>query len=526
VRDARQPTARDADEVVRLENCYAQDTEFGPLIVGRPGFFLMGTVAVGAGVQLGSGGTRRVQLFHQLTKRAGTEVSMCLAGGQLYTYNWSTNVWTESVTAANFATASITLSATARCYAISFSDTVVVTDGVNLPWTWDGTAGAGGLTSLTNAPVAYGPPTVYYGKLMFIKNTARGTFVWSEEATANTGYEAGGYNNAWDFVQTATEGLVALAATNDALYIFRQNSCSAVTGAVTTDFKTTGTREALAPDIGTRAPGSVLVSEDRVVFLDQYGYLQAVRLGAGVKEIGTGARETLRDIPSLNHAVTQVVDDHETGHLVFGFAESGKDDPSMEIWLDRMDGRFACTAQGFEFTRMGVLKDANGALTRVHGGGSDAVTVATGYTYTHGHVDGSTWNNGFQSTSLPITHIIESPYLGHDTEVDKIFSRGEIAVIPKTDVSAATISVETSYGTGTSMTLARIELPGVGLGTFILGTDALSSGTNEETKRTFGMRERGRWAKLTFSHGVLNERLQVAELALVSTPVSRRPEAP
>lgn len=523
VRDAKQPPARDTDEVFRLENCYAQDTEIGPLLVGRPGFWLMGTVGSGAGVQLGSGGNRRVQLIHQLTKRNGTEVSMVLCGGQLYTYNWSTNVWTESVTAANFATASITLSASARCYAVNFADTVVVSDGVNKPWTWDGTAGAGGLVSLTNAVVAYGPPAVYYGKLFFIKNAARGTFIWSEEATANTGYEAGGYNNAWDFVQTATEGLVSLAATNDALYVFRQNSCTAVTGAVTTDFKTTGTREALSPSLGTTAPGSVAVIGDRVVFLDQYGFVQAASLGGGVREIGTGARETLRSIPALNLAVTQTLDDQETGHIKLALAESGNDDPNIELWLDRSDGRFASTVRGYAFTRFGLLKDGSGFPTVVHGGGSSP-TTNTGYVYAHDHPGGSTWDDEFQSGTLPVSHVVETPFIGHDTEVDKLFSRGEVAVLPVTSLTGVGLAIRTSYGVGGDMTLEDIDQEGVGLGTFVLGTDTLSESSNEETKRTFGLRDRGRWARLTVTHGTVGEQFQLSELALVSTPVTRRPE--
>ena len=98
-------------------------------------------------------------------------------GGKFYTYNWGTDVFTEVVTAANFTTASITLSSTAKCYAVTMADKMVVTDGVNTPWMWDGTTGASGLTKLTNCPVLYGRPTVYYAKLFGIKNTERSTMV-------------------------------------------------------------------------------------------------------------------------------------------------------------------------------------------------------------------------------------------------------------------------------------------------------------------------------------------------------------
>jgi len=308
--------------------------------------------------------------------------------------------------------------------------------------------------------------------------------------------------------------------------VFRQNSCTAVLGLVTTDFRSTATREALSPNLGTRSPASVVVSGDKVVFLDQHGRFQAAQLGVGVKEIGTGSRDTMRAIPATNYTDVQAIDDVETGHLKFAMADLGQDDPSFEIWLDREDGRFACTVRGYEFTRMGFLKDGSGVLTHMHGGGADASTSDTGYVYAHDHPDGSTWDDEFQFAPLAIGHYIEAPAVGHDTQIDKLWTRGEISLLPVTSVSGATLGITTSYGSGTAMVLEDIATGGTPLGSFILGVDSLSSGTNEETKRTFGMRERGRWARLSFAHSHPGERLAINELALVSTPVTRRPEVP
>src|SRR3990167_7278799 len=209
VRDAKQPPARQQDELLSFLNCYPQDTEVGPVLVGRPGFGLMG-------VQLGSGSNRRGQLVAQFTKRAGTTYTVVICGGKFYAYDWGTDTFTEVLDSTDFSGASITLSATAKCYATTFADKLLVSDGVNVPWAWDGTS-HGGLTKCTNAPVIYGPPVVYYAKWFGIKNTARSTPVWSEEGEVNLGFEAGGYNNAWDLIQTRTEGLTALAASNQAL---------------------------------------------------------------------------------------------------------------------------------------------------------------------------------------------------------------------------------------------------------------------------------------------------------------------
>lgn len=515
VRDAQQPTGRVEDEVFTFQNCYAQDTEVGPLVVGRPGFSAMG-------VQLGSSGTRRGQLITQLTKRDGTEYTVAIVDGLFYTYNWGTDTWSEVVTTANFTTASITLSATATCYATTFADQLIVSDGVNLPWAWDGQSGAGGLTSLTNAAVAFGPPVVYYGKLFFVKNAARQTIIWSEEGDPETGYEAGGFTNAWDLIQTRTEGLTALAATNEALYYARANSVGAITGAVTTDFQTTGTREAVDSDFGTLSPGGFLVVGGRVWFVDQYGGFRVATIGQS-KEIGTGARETMRLVPQTNFDVIQAYDDPETGHVKFGIPDAGASDPNFEIWLDRETGRYASLASGYTYSRVGVVKNASLVPTVVHLGGDNALVSDSGYAYEHGHPDGSTWDDGFADGAVDIQHTVEFGQVGHDTHADKLWLRGEVSVIPRTAMTGTTLRFITPSETSDPLTLSTIESAGgTPLGVFVLGTDTLG-GDAEETKRTFQMRRRGRWCRVRLQHGAASERLALSELALEAVAVSRRP---
>lgn len=134
---------------------------------------------------------------------------------------------------------------------------------------WDGEVGGGGtVTVLTNAPQMYGM-TVYYGKLFGIKTAEPNTIVWSEEFDATTGYEAGGFNNAWTLSQTqAAAALVRLVGTNEALYYFRQNSIGAVRGAVTTDFINDGTREGVSESIGLLGKHAVTVREQEMWFMD------------------------------------------------------------------------------------------------------------------------------------------------------------------------------------------------------------------------------------------------------------------
>jgi hypothetical protein len=512
MRDAAHPDQSDPKYAAQIVNMYPQDSPLGPVLVGRPGFSLMGA-------QLGTAGARTSQLIVQFTKRSGTEYRVQICDGLFYT--WDGAAWNEVVTTANFTTAGITLSTTARCYAITFNDTLLISDGVGKPFTWDGTAGAGGLTSLTNAPVLYGQPVVYYAKWFGIKNTARQTIVWSEEAAANTGFEAGGYNNAWDLVQNQTEGLIALAATNEALYYFRQNSAGAIVGAVTTDFKTTGTREAISSGIGTLSPSGVLVSDNGVVFVDQFGTIQRARVGGGVTEIGLGFRGTMRGIPTSKLDDILALEDIEFDMIRFAIPGLGEDWPNQIFNLRRESGEALGIDTGFRFSAWGLLKDSDGTPTLVHGGGSTSATITDGYSYLHGHLDGSTWADGFNGGTIPITHQITTAPLGFDVSVEQAYVRGDFSIVPVTTMTGATLTFRTPTAVTSPITVATITSTGTPLGTFVLGTDTLAD-TPGERKVTWQMRVPGRGCTVGFSHGYSTERVQLNELALEATPYGQR----
>lgn len=208
----------------------------------------------------------------QLAKVDGTEVTWYLSSSSgLWVYNWGAGTYSNVVTAANFTTASISLVAATHYWCI-FNNTICFnpSDGVQKPFTWDGTSGAGSLTELTNAPTAYGRPTAYAAKLFFIKYAFRDTIAWSEEATANTGYDQGGYSNEWKLGQTGTNPLYAIQGTNEALYYFRGQSIGSIRGQVSTDFVTTATHDAISLSTGTLSPNGVAVSSRGLWFVDQW----------------------------------------------------------------------------------------------------------------------------------------------------------------------------------------------------------------------------------------------------------------
>ncbi len=168
--------------------------------------------------------------------------------------------YTNVVTSGNFTTAGITLTASTVYYTVVFNGTLIVTDqsGTQVPWRWDGTSGAASLTELTSAPVAYGRPTIYYAKLFFIKNSQRNTIVWSEENDPTSGYEAGGFSNAWALTQSTNENLIAIEGGNEGLYYARRNSIGVIRGAVTDTFQTDGTHDGVA-QFGTGVLGGLMI---------------------------------------------------------------------------------------------------------------------------------------------------------------------------------------------------------------------------------------------------------------------------
>lgn len=230
----RDETAPDLDpsHVFLLHNCLVERGE----AVLRPGWKRFSSTTIGTrNATFAMGGAI------EWTKLDGTTKQIWVQNGQVYYNNAGTPAL--ALTTAQLSGSSISL-ANASVFMVPFNNQLVFSDGTNTPWMWDGTVG-GGLTKLTNAPVAFGQPTVYYAKLFFIKNTDRGTIVWSEENAANTGYEASGYNNAWTLGQTSTSPVLAILGTNEALYYWRQFSMGAIRGAVTPTFTTTGTHDAI-----------------------------------------------------------------------------------------------------------------------------------------------------------------------------------------------------------------------------------------------------------------------------------------
>lgn len=493
---------------LELTNCYLPPGPQGRYVVGRPGLAL-------TGAQLGSVGVRANQYVGQFTKLAGTRYTIRICGGKFYTYNWGTDTWAEAVNAATFSGASITVSTTAKFYSTVLADKIIFHDGTNTPWMWDGTTN-GGLTKLTNCPVLYGPIAVYYSKLFGIKSTERDTFVWSEEADPTTGYEAGGYNNAWS--PLGAGAFHALASSNNALYCLEARRGIRITGAVSTDFQTAGTRSDLSERTGSFGP--MLVTDDGIVFIDAAGAPYIIRGGLqGMWDMCQNASLAMA-VDSLHKAV--LVEWPTVDMVLLGVPMT----PNSVIteWLcfrlsgpePRYIGRWDL---GLNETAAVVLNDELQYVFLVCGNDD-------GYCYQMGQPTGTTWDDAFVAGTESIQHTVTWSPLGVDTDTDRTFDRMTAIFAGGTTQTQVTTRYTTSRGTGSAMTVSLPTNSGATLGvSFILGTGTLALST-PETRKVVGLRGFGRWIAPSWSHNQPGKTFGIKQVAIESYPWGTDPSYP
>lgn len=408
MRDSADVAGNDPNYAKLLLNVYPDAPRLGAALRERPGLILTDDARFTNG---------HANVFHQLTKIDGTEHSFAIVGSKFCRYNWIGATWTEWVADAAFTSASISRAQWARYYGVTFADAALFSDGVNVPWTHDGTEAAG-LTKLTNAPVFYGPPVVHYGKVFGIKNAERSTFVWSEEGTANTGYEAGGYNNAWTLRQTDTNQLVRLLPTNEALYVFRARSITAIYGEVNQNFSSTGTREAVSSKIGTIAPASVFFGgEDGelIFFADADGRPHVLEPGGTPIPIWEDARETLRTFDRSRFHEIEGYWDSNTQHAVFCFGKpgetangaSGLGYRSMMLRYHMHLGKpqLCSIWDRFDIARVGILKGTDGQNRVFHG---ESAGTSSWVTWQHALPDSGLTDNGTVGTTTEDSQVTEN----------------------------------------------------------------------------------------------------------------------
>lgn len=453
----RDPGFNDPRYALDAVNLYARSPERGGGQVPRFGFT--------RATRLGSGSNRTGQgVFHH-TALDGTEYRFAFCGGTVWRGSADLTTWTD-VTPVG-----VSISTTARVYCATFADVMVVTDGVNRPWK---------ATNLSSTPITgaylsgvpaavYGPPAVYYAKLFFIKADERNTLIWSEENDPDTGYEAGGFNNAWQLGQTDQEGLYCLVGTNAALYYFRATSIGAISGAVTTNFRNDGVHDGVSPSVGTIYPASVVLrgqEQQEIHFVDATGKAQIVAMGGGVVAFWKDARASF-SAPALDPATPFSVHQASLDLILHSFASTDSYtvlDPSARTH----QGRWQSTVwQGMDAA--GLLKADDGQY-RVGMVARDAIAAEDGYLWFENASVGTDVRIG----AAAITRSLSGPMMGYDHMRETLFDR--MAAHVRGDQGASlsgTLTYETPRGLSGNLS---VETPAtVGSGTTSTKAEA---GTN------------------------------------------------
>jgi len=377
-------------------------------------------------------------------------VNVGIFAGEIYTRSGTT--WTLKVTTANFATAGVTLSPGALCGCTTYNDLLIVSDGTNIPFSWDGTSGAGGLTSLANVGAAcYGQPVVYYAKLFFIKAGSRSTIIWSEENDPTTGYEAGGYTNAWTLNQSGAGALYALAATNDALYFFRAHGIGAIRGAVSPTFSSDGVHDGIASWEGTTSQLGVTVNGEEVYFPNTQTGELCVIVGGRVRHLGGDLQDLIGNTlysggtPTTTVARTCLMPYYDAVAIATNYAGQGLSTPVLYLFSTKTKRCIArltfnlAMATSVAVPMIGQSYEAsyNGfGITTAATSDSPAAT----YTFSSPPVSTSTWyssSNPPSAFQLTLSPYVAPPFtVAALQEIESVYD-----VLPKSGASATTVSV-------------------------------------------------------------------------------------
>lgn len=511
VRDHIDPTSARPDLLYAARNMITEDPEIGGGWVSRPGF----TPATDDGA-LGTLGARTCQAFGEFTKLNGTIYRVAVVNGQFYTYDWATEAFTEQSLGA------LTIDASApHVYLVEFADSLIISDGVNRPIRWTGSA----FSELSNAPVAAGSPWVYYAKLFLIRASDPTEFLWSEENDPTIGYDQGGYNNAWQIAQTDPHALAAGVGYNDGMVILRARSTTTVLGAVNQEFQTTGTREAVSEAVGTASPAAIVVAGRNLFFLDADRRPQLITLEGGLRGSIAGGqpplwadcRETIKNIPADSSAVAIGVYDPTLDCVLFGVPGLGETTPSFWLQFDALTGDFLGTWTGFTATAVGIWTDLDGKPRMVHGG-------TDGHPYIHGLPGGGVYDDGFVAGSEAIAHYVETGPVGYDTKHEKTFDRVDVSVRALTALSNVYLRHRTSQQVFDELALTFAG--GQAVWDSSLWDVATWSTDSAEQHGDAGTAAWGRYSYVQFRHAELGESFGLMKVTVEASVAGPTPGTP
>lgn len=513
VRDSVDPSTGQPDLLHACENLVPEDPELGGACVSRPGF----SPAIGDHTALGEVGHRRCQGFIEVDF-SGTIHRILVVGGHVYSYDWATQAATELVLGGSLA---LELDAV-QIYLVQARNYLILSDGVHKPIAWDGSTFA----EVTDCPVLYGRPWMYFGAFMGIKDTERDTFVWSRPADPFTGYEAGGYNNAWTLSQTDTNPLSVGVGFNDGMIIWRARSATTITGDIDEEFQSSGTRDGVSETIGAAlgASAGVVVAGRNVYFLDADRRPQMLTLDGGIvgangerAPIWADCRSTLANVPANAGATAIGVYEPLQDVVLLGVPRLGETHPSFFLVFDAPTGQFVGTWTGWDATAIGTWTDLDGKPRLVHG-------ALDGHTYVHGTGEDGVVDDEFVSGAVAVRHYLESGPVGYDTKIEKCFDRVDLSLRVVSTMSNVRVSHQTSSMASSAQALSFSG--GLSLWDVAEWDDDVWSGNSAEQHGAAGTAAWGRWTRLIVLHQEIGEPMGIMKARLEAALLGPAPAVP
>lgn len=413
----------------------------------------------------------------------------------------TTRIWVDRTSASMNGVA---LDITTRIYATTFANYLILSDGTNRPRKIDSSFV---LSNLTDANYAFlGPLTQYYGKLFGIDASDAVTIRWSEENDPDTGYGTGTSDNSWALRQTSADALTGLIGTNDALYCFRQNSTAIITGAANSDFRSSGTVDAIQ-NIGSKSPDSLLIINSSVCFLDQYGRPGRIQPGYGYIPLWKRIQGTLRGV-GVSAAQLRAGwgrYDPTTNLVKFAYrASAGATTNAQMLVFDADTWESFGTHQWYadtSYTAMDhaystIWTDANGNPRHVIASGTTSDVAV--YIQQTESVPSASAQDATAGGNATVAVSVTSPKLGVDTLVEKEFTR---LTVGTRNVGGTTDGVTkwkssyvgpylTAYSTPAAMT--------IGGSTTVPATCTVDGAAYKAEQR--GISVRGRWMQAVFTN--------------------------
>lgn len=511
VRDHVDPTTAQPDLLKSARNMRPESPEIGGGWISRPGF-----EPATEGAALGDLSGRQHQGIVEFTRSTGDVYRVVVVYGHFYTYDWATATFTEQ------SLGGLVIDPDApHVFLVPFADYLVVSDGVNRPIAWNGTS----FTEMTACPVLAGQPWVYVAKLFGIDASDPLTFVWSEERDPFTGYDSGGYNNAWQLSQTDTNRLHVGIGLNDGMIILRARSGTTITGAVNQEFQSTATRDGLSETIGSTSPAAVVVAGRNVFFLDADKRPQLLSIDGGLRgsiqggapPLWTDCREAIRSIPAAVSTNAIALYHQALDVVLFGVPGLGETVPSFFLQFDAITGDYLGTWTGFTATAVGIWTDLNGKPRMVHGS-------TDGIPYIHGLPSGDVRDDGFAAGAVAIDHWLETGPIGYDTKLEKSFDRVDVSVRALTTLSGVFVSHRTSGSVYASQELTFAGGQSV-WGALIWGVGVWST-TSAEQHGDLGTAAWGRYTSVRLQHQVLGESFGAMRLTVEASVLGPTPGTP